>query len=107
MEKGTMNGISSEADGTYRIRVSDMSKAVLVFSSVGYNTLEIPVDGRAVINITLATDNVLDDVIVVAYGTATKESFTGSATMVKSEDIEKKITTNVTSALEVRLRASR
>ena len=99
MEKGTMNGISSEADGTYRIRVSDMSKAVLVFSSVGYNTLEIPVDGRAVINITLATDNVLDDVIVVAYGTATKESFTGSATMVKSEDIEKKITTNVTSAL--------
>ena len=65
MEKGTMNGISSEADGTYRIRVSDMSKAVLVFSSVGYNSLEIPVDGRAVINIALATDNVLDDVIVV------------------------------------------
>ncbi|MBP5218150.1 MAG: TonB-dependent receptor [Bacteroidales bacterium] len=99
MEKGTMNGISSDADGTYRIRVADMSKAVLVFSSVGYNSLEIPVAGRAVINIALATDNVLDDVIVVAYGTATKESFTGSATMVKSEDIEKKIATNVTSAL--------
>ena len=41
----------------------------------------------------------LDDVIVIAYGTATKESFTGSASMVKSEEISKKISTSVTSAL--------
>ena len=99
MEKGTMNGISSGEDGTYSISVSNTSSAVLVFSSVGYVTLDVPVSGRATVNVSLEVDNVLDDVIVVAYGTATKESFTGSAAMVKSETIEKKIATNVTSAL--------
>ncbi len=99
MEKGTMNGISSGEDGAYTISVSSTGSAVLVFSSVGYVTTEVPVSGRTKIDVSLEVDNVLDDVIVVAYGTATKESFTGSAAMVKSETIEKKITTNVTSAL--------
>lgn len=84
MEKGTMNGISSGEDGTYSISVSNTGSAVLVFSSVGYVTLDVPVSGRATVDVSLEVDNVLDDVIVVAYGTATKESFTGSAAMVKS-----------------------
>ena len=99
MEKGTMNGISSGEDGAYAISVSNTGAAVLVFSSVGYVTTEVLVSGKTRIDVSLEIDNVLDDVIVVAYGTATKESFTGSAAMVKSETIEKKITTNVTSAL--------
>lgn len=99
MEKGTMNGISSGEDGTYSISVSNTGSAVLVFSSVGYVTLDVPVSGRATVNVSLEVDNVLDDVIVVAYGTATKESFTGSAAMVKSETIAKRVATNVTSAL--------
>ena len=99
MEKGTMNGISSGEDGTYSISVSNTGSAVLVFSSVGYVTIDVPVSGRATVNVSLEVDNVLDDVIVVAYGTATKESFTGSAAMVKSETIAKRVATNVTSAL--------
>lgn len=99
MEKGTMNGISSGEDGTYSISVSNTGSAVLVFSSVGYVTLDVPVSGRATVDVSLEVDNVLDDVIVVAYGTATKESFTGSAAMVKSETIAKRVATNVTSAL--------
>lgn len=99
MEKGTMNGISSREDGAYSITVSNTGSSVLVFSSVGYVTAEVQVSGRSTVDVSLEVDNVLDDVIVVAYGTATKESFTGSAAMVKSETISKRVATNVTSAL--------
>ena len=99
MEKGTMNGISSGEDGSYSISVSNTSSAVLVFSSVGYKTSEIPVSGRTTVNVSLEVDNVLDDVIVVAFGTATKESFTGSAAVVNEEKLAKSQVSNITNAL--------
>ena len=99
MEKGTMNGISSGEDGTYSISVSNTGSAVLVFSSVGYKTSEIPVSGRTTVNVSLEVDNVLDDVIVVAFGTATKESFTGSAAVVNEEKLAKSQVSNITNAL--------
>ncbi len=96
--KGTMTGAATDAEGVYTI--SAPGNGVLVFSSVGYQTAEIPINGRSVIDVALNVDaEYLEDVIVVAYGTSTKASFTGSASMVKSEEIQKKITTNVTSAL--------
>ena len=96
--QGTMTGTSTDADGAYSIQVP--STGSLVFSSVGYTTLVVPVQGRATINVVLEPDaEFIDETIVVAYGTATKSSFTGSAAMVKSEEIEKKITTSVTNAL--------
>jgi len=76
------------------------SDGTLVVSCLGYVTQEIPVSGRSSIQVVLIEDTtLLDETIVVAYGTSTKSSFTGSATMVKEESIEKKIATNVTSAL--------
>ena len=96
--KGTMNGVSTDADGKYRISAS--KDAVLVFSSMGYVMVETPISGRAVVNARLESDQeLLDETIVVAYGTATKSSFTGSAAMVKAETIENRVATNVTSAL--------
>jgi TonB-linked outer membrane protein, SusC/RagA family len=96
--KGTMTGTATDLNGAYSLNVP--SNGVLVFSFVGYENLEVMVDGRNVIDAALApSTEYLEDVIVVAYGTSTKNAFTGSAAMVKSEDIEKKITTNVTSAL--------
>lgn len=96
--KGTMVGTSTLDDGTYSIKVP--SNGVLVFSSIGYKNNEVSVNGQAVINAKLEVDaESLEDVIVVAYGTSTKSSFTGSAAMLKSEKIEKRVTTNVTSAL--------
>ena len=100
MEKGTMNGISSGEDGTYAISVSDTRSAVLVFSSVGYVTTEVNVSGKATVNVSLEVDNVIDDVIVVAYGTANKKSFTGSVAVVKSKDLERRTVSNVTKALD-------
>ena len=95
--QGTMTGVSTNADGYYSLLVP--SDGILVFSSIGYVTEEVAVASRSVVDVALDSDNVLDETIVVAYGTATKSSFTGSASMVKAETIEARVTTNVTTAL--------
>ena len=96
--KGTPLGVVADNDGRYSISVAP--DGTLGFTTIGFKDVEEAVNGRTVINVALEPDNeLLDDVIVVAYGTSTKSSFTGSASMVKSEAIEKKVATNVTSAL--------
>jgi TonB-linked SusC/RagA family outer membrane protein len=73
---------------------------MLVFSSIGYKSTVVTVASSGVINVELHPDTeFIDETIVVAYGTATKSSFTGSASMVGTEAIEARVTTNVTSAL--------
>ena len=98
MVKGTMNGVASNVDGVYSIVAPE--NGTLVFSAVGYTTVEVAVNSMAEINVELDVDTqFLDETIVVAYGTATRESFTGSATMVDSEEISKRVTSSVTTAL--------
>lgn len=84
-EKGTMNGITTDFDGNYSITVP--KNAILVFSSIGYQTMEIAVDGRAQINCELPTDTeVLESAVAVGYGSAKKVgTMVGSVTTVKSE----------------------
>ena len=97
--KGTMTGTSSDADGYYTITVP--SDGVIIFSSVGYVTVEVAVAGQAKHDVLLDPDTeAIEETIVVAFGTATKESFTGSATVVKSDDIAKVQTSDATRALE-------
>ena len=80
-------GTNTDADGKYALS-NVPSDAVLVFSYVGYKTQEIQVSGRSVINVEMATDALaLDEVIVVAYGTSTKGTFTGAASVVKADAI--------------------
>ena len=96
---GTMTGGMSDMDGVYSISVQ--KNGTLIFSSIGYKDMSIPVNGRAEINVELAPDTeMIEETIVVAFGTATKESFTGSATVVKSDDISKVQSTDATRALE-------
>ena len=97
--KGTMTGASTDADGHYSITVP--ADAVLIFSSVGYETVEVPVAGNAKHDVVLSPDSqALEETIVVAFGTSTKESFTGSATVVKADDISKVQSSDATRALE-------
>lgn len=97
--KGTMTGTSTDADGVYLLNVP--AQSTLVFSSIGYQILEMAVAGRTVIDVSLVPDaEFLEDVLVIAYGTAKKESFTGSAQTIKSEQIEKRTVANVTKALD-------
>ena len=96
--QGTMTGVSTDADGHYSLSVP--SDGILVFSSIGYKTMEVAIASRTQINVSMESDSqYLDETIVVAYGTATKSSFTGSAAVVNAETIEHRVTTNVTSAL--------
>ena len=86
--KGTMNGVASNEDGEY-ILDNVAKDAVLVFSSIGYKNLQVPVNGRAVIDIALQRDSeALDEVMVVAYGTVKKGSYSGSAAVVKEDAIK-------------------
>ena len=97
--KGTLTGEMTDLDGLYSISVP--ADGVLVFSSVGYKDLEVPVDSKTVHDVMLESDTqMIEETIVVAFGTATKESFTGSATVVKSSDIQKTQSSDVTRALE-------
>ncbi|MCQ2185257.1 MAG: SusC/RagA family TonB-linked outer membrane protein [Bacteroidales bacterium] len=97
--KGTTTGTIADNDGAYTI--SAPANATLVFSSIGYEATEVVVKGAGIINVDLTPDSkMLDETIVVAFGTSTRESFTGSATVVKSDDIQKVQATNVTRALE-------
>ena len=95
---GTTNGTMTDASGNYSLSVP--SNATLTFSFIGFTEQLIAVGGRKVINVILEEDaNLLNETIVVAFGTTTKEAFTGSASVVKSEDLQKRSTANVTNAL--------
>ncbi len=97
--EGTMTGGMTDIDGLYSISVP--SDGVLIFSSIGYKEVRVPIGGTARHDVMLSPDTeMLEETIVVAFGTATKESFTGSATVVKSEDIAKVQSSDVTRALE-------
>ena len=97
--KGTSTGVSTDADGAYKI--SAPSKATLIFSSIGYKSEEVAVNGRAKIDVTLSPDKeMIEETVVVAYGTAKKESLTGAVASISSKDLEKRPVTSAISALE-------
>ena len=84
--RGTTIGVVSDTQGNYVL--SAPRDGVLLVSMIGYQTAEVAIGGRSAINVALQPDSeFLDDVIVVAYGTASRAAFTGSATQVKGEDI--------------------
>lgn len=97
--KGTTNGTSTDFDGKYSIRANQGE--TLVFSYVGYVTQEINVGASSTINVILKEDaSELDEVLVVAYGTTTKEAFTGSASVIGSEDLALRPATSPIAAIE-------
>jgi TonB-linked SusC/RagA family outer membrane protein len=98
--KGTSTGVVSDANGKYAITVPD-ANAVLVFSSVGYASQEINVEARRVIDVFLSEEaTALDEVVVVAYGTARKKDLTGSVSTVDTKLLTAQSHSTVTRALE-------
>ena len=96
--QGSTAGTTSNADGSYVIVVP--AQGTLQVSFIGYQSQQIPVGDKTRIDIVLKEDaKAIDDVIVVAFGTAKKEAFTGSATVLKSDDIAKTQQSNVAQAL--------
>ena len=96
--QGTSSGVTTDFDGNYSINAS--SGDVLSFSYVGYQTVDITVGSSLTINVTLTSDSALDEVIVTAYGTQTKQSVVGSVASIGSEILESSKATSVTQALQ-------
>ena len=97
--KGTMLGTSTDANGAYSLNAP--ANGTLEFTAVGYVLVDEAINGRSVVNVSLDPDaESLEDVLIVAYGTAKKSSFTGSAGTVKNESLQKRTVSNVTKALE-------
>ena len=100
LEKGTNNGIITDAEGKYQIRVSNPQTAVLVFSFVGMETQVIPVSGRTTLNVTLGESNVkIDDVVVVGYGKQKKESVVAAIATISAAEIVQSPVSNLSAGL--------
>lgn len=88
--KGTTNGTTTDSDGKFTIDIGQSTGGTLVFSFIGFTTQEQQIGERTIIDVQLTADiTQLSEVIVTAYGTETKKSFTGSAVSVNSETISK------------------
>src|SRR5690606_17985937 len=86
--QGTTMGTATDIDG--RFELQDVNEnATLVFSYVGYQTQEVPVNGRSSISVTMVEDlQTLDEVVVVGYGTQKKSDLTGTVASVGSERLD-------------------
>lgn len=97
--KGTTKGTQTDANGKYTISVP--ANGTLVFTYIGYNTQEVPVNNRTTVNISMASSSQqLEQVVVVGYGTQRKIDVTGSVASVKGEEISKQASQNPVSALQ-------
>ena len=99
--KGTTVGTTSDMDGQYSITIPGFA-TILEASFVGMKSVEIPINGRSVIDIVMEPDVLrVDEVVVIGYGTAKKIGTTvGSVKRVSSEELEAKPSPNVFDALQ-------
>ncbi len=100
--KGTTSGVISDVNGNYSITVK--KDDVLVFSFIGFRSLEIPVDGRKVINVTMESESVdLEEIVAVGYGSQKRASVTGAVATVDSKKLTVAPTASTTNTLAGRL----
>lgn len=98
--KNSTEGTITDLDGNFELEVPD-ANATLVFSYTGYTNQEIPLKGQTVLNVVLREESLLlNEVVVVGYGTQRKSDLTGSVATVKSEDLQKIAAANVSQALQ-------
>ena len=99
---GTSSGTTTGRDGNFAISVPKPS-SVLVFSHISFEELEVQVDSRRVIDVTLSpASQEMQQVVVIGYGTVKKRDLTGSVSQIKAEDIKAFPTTSVLHALQGR-----
>ncbi len=98
--RGTSIGTVTDFDGTYSIEVPS-EESVLVFSYIGYQAQEKRVGNQTVINVELVPDaNILDEIVVVGYGTQTKRDLTGSVAKLNQETFNQGVNTSVDQLIE-------
>ncbi len=97
--KGTTTGVATDRDGNFTLKVP--FDAILVVSSLGYKTMEVPVGGRTFIEINVEIDSeLLDDVIVVGYGAQKKVNLTGAVATVPTDQFTSRPIANAVEAMQ-------
>lgn len=97
--KGTTIGAITDLNGKYSV-TAPQNATTLVFSYIGMKTMEVEIGSREVIDVEMTSDLLgLDEVIVTAYGTSTRQSFVGSVTTVDSESLLSKSSSNISQSL--------
>ena len=97
--KGTSTGTVTDATGAYTIQADE--NATLIFSSIGYQKVEVAVNGRTTINVPLLEDTKsLNEVVVVGYGTQRKSDVTGATVTIKGDELVKQPVLTATQALQ-------
>ncbi|MGC4234872.1 MAG: TonB-dependent receptor [Niabella sp.] len=99
--KSSALGISTDRNGYYSLRIPDLNgSAVLVFSLVGYKSIEEPVDGRTTINMILQEEEkLMDEIVVVGYGEQKKVTVTGAISSVSGDDLVRAPVAGISNAL--------
>ncbi|WP_242691615.1 SusC/RagA family TonB-linked outer membrane protein [Desertivirga arenae] len=98
--KGGTAGVVTGADGSFRISVPT-DNSILVFSFIGYSTRETPVNGQSTLSIKLMPDDkLLNEVVVVGYGTQRRGDVVGAIDQIKASQIEERPVANLTQALQ-------
>jgi TonB-linked SusC/RagA family outer membrane protein len=101
--KGAKVSVQTNAEGSYRIEVPESTQA-LTFTFVGYQTLESMIGSGGTINVTLqATGKMLDDIVVIGYGTQKKSDLTGSVAAIKAAQLQERPSASLNQALSGRL----
>lgn len=101
VEESTTNGTITDIDGNFSLKVSP--KSMLTVSFIGYATQTVPVNGKTSLTITLKEDTeVLDEVVVIGYGTMKKSDLTGAISSVSSKDLMKQPSPSLGAALQGR-----
>lgn len=98
--KGSTNGTITSMDGDYSLQTEPQN--TLVFSFIGYETQEVPINGQKTINIEMHESSIAIDEVVIAvpYGTAKKSTFTGSASVIDKKIIAASQVSSVSKALQ-------
>lgn len=99
-ERGTNNSTVTKEDGSFKISTRT-KRPVLMFSSVGYAPMQLPVGDESFISVSMVlSDHSLDEVVVIGYGSVKKSDLTGSVGTVNADDLNRNKTTDVLNALQ-------
>ena len=97
----TTDGVITDFDGKYTIKAA--SGQSLNFSYVGYQEQTVKVDGRSVINVKLSEGELLDEVVVIGYGTVKKSHLTGAVASVSGKELQANVARSASAALQGRV----
>ena len=99
VEQGTTNGVTTDVNGQYLLRVNS-SESIVVISFIGYHTQSLVASSSVLSNVVLEEDSeMIDDVVVIGYGVVKKNDLTGSVSTVKADQTNKGLATSPTDLL--------